>query len=116
MIKLLNKKTNTTYILSDATAIKWLKENPEKWCTAEVGVQRGAPARKVTEDVANKIIKENTPKEETNKTVPSKKEKLDVEKLSFTELKALAQRLGVKFKGQPKKDFLIAEIKKIKGE
>lgn len=122
MIKLLNIKTRTIYTLSDGTALKWLKEAPETWETVKVGVLKGQPAIKVSEEKAeeitnnNQTAKEEFEKEEQQEQTEEVKVELNLEEMEPLELKALAQRLGISIKGNPKKETIIKKIKEKQGE
>lgn len=117
----MNKESRTVYVLSDSTATKWIKENPELWVPMNVGVQKGAPARKVTEEVAEQYTEQNNKAKEevANEDKPKPKEEpkpINYEEMTNPELKALAERLGATVKGRPNKDTLIKMIKEKLGE
>ena len=121
MIKVLNTKTNTFYILTDKTAFEWIKEDGETWVAVSGGVQKGAPAKKATQKEIEEIMttKEEAKEEEEKENEVVEKEepkKLDYDEMTNPELKALCDRLGCKVVGRPNKAKLIELIKEKLGE
>lgn len=121
MIKVLNTKTRTYYILTDETAFKRIKEDGDTWVAVSGGVQKGAPAQKATEEEVKTILDakgnaEEEEKEEEKEAPQADAKKLDYEEMTNPELKALCDRLGCKIVGRPNKAKLIEMIKEKLGE